>query len=85
MKVPDVLQLLEHLEEEMKSYEFGIDMVQRRINDSFALVAVQALQAYLRGDVDAAAADFAMIADEMRARRGLKAGGDGSPPSRQPD
>ncbi len=68
MRLPEALAVLEDLERGMKSYEFGVEMGHAKLNDSFALLAVQALQEYLRGDVGQAAADWANLADEIRAR-----------------
>lgn len=69
MTVPEVLALLEKVEREMKTYDFGVSMAQRKLNGSFALLAAQALRNYLLGEQDEAAADFATLADEIRRRR----------------
>ncbi len=71
MDVTEVLSGLARLEKEMKGYEFGLELTQKRLNSSFALLAIHALQAYLRGEVDEAAEDFATLADEIRARQQL--------------
>lgn len=71
MDVTEALSVLARLEKEMKGYEFGLSLSQQRLNDSFVLLAMHALQAYLRGDVDEAAEDFATLADEIRARQHL--------------
>ena len=69
MKIDDVLTALQQTEKEMKGYEFGIETGRRKINSSFALLAIQALQAYLRGEVDDAQADFETLAAELSARQ----------------
>ena len=74
MKIDDALTILEGLERDMKSYEFGVETGRRKINNSFALLAIQALQRYLRGEVDEAQADFAILAAELEARRTWRAG-----------
>jgi hypothetical protein len=68
MTVPEVLALLEQAEREMKTYDFGVSMAQRKLNSSFALLAVQATTRYLLGEQGEAAADFATLADELRSR-----------------
>lgn len=69
MTVPEVLALLEKVEREMKTYDFGVSMGQRKLNSSFALLAAQALRNYLLGEQDEAAADFATLAEELQSRR----------------
>lgn len=71
MDLTEVLSELARLEKEMKGYDFGIDLTQKGLNSSFALLAIHALQTYLDGNVDEAAEDFAILADEIRARQRL--------------
>ncbi len=71
MDVTEALSVLARLEKEMKDYEFSTDLTQKGLNSSFVLLAMHALQSYLRGDVDEAAEDFATLADEIRARQRL--------------
>jgi hypothetical protein len=73
MKIDEALTILEGLERDMKGYEFGVDTGRLKINNSFALLAIQALQRYLRGEVDDAQADFAILAAELEARRPWRA------------
>ncbi len=70
--IADAVGLLQHLEAEMKSYEFALDASRHRLNTSLALAAVQALQDLLQGQADDAADDFAMVAEELRARSHLR-------------
>lgn len=56
----------------MKSYVFALDASRHRLNTSLALAAVQALQDLLQGQVEDAADDFAMVAEELRARTHLR-------------
>ena len=69
MTIEAALTLLAELEKGMKTYEFGVQSSQKKINDSFALVMVQALQSYLDGRVNEAQADLALLAEEITARR----------------
>ncbi len=69
MTIDSALTILENLEKGMKTFEFGVETGRRRLNSSFALLAVQALQAYLRGEADDAQVDFDTLASELSARR----------------
>ncbi len=72
MTIETAIATCELLEVGMKTYDFGVDCSKTRINGSFAILAVQALQAYLRGDANTAQADFATLADELNARGKFK-------------
>jgi hypothetical protein len=67
--VDEVLSQLGQVEKEMKTYEFLAGLSRRKLNSSFALLAIEALQDYLRGNVDAAQAALAELADELAVRR----------------
>jgi hypothetical protein len=54
----------------MKDPDFEAALNSRKLNSSFALLAIEALQAYLQGNVDAAQAAFATLSDELNARYG---------------
>jgi len=69
MTIEAALTLLAELEKGMKTYEFGVQSCQKKINNSFTLVMVQALQSYLDGRVNEAQADLALLAEEIAARR----------------
>ncbi len=58
MAIDSAMTILESLEKGMKTYEFGIEMGRKKINNSFALLAAQALAAYWRGKSDDAQMDF---------------------------
>lgn len=68
MNVIEVIAALERIEREMKTYEFGTDMARKKLSEGLALLALDALQAYLCGEIESAAADFATLAGELRAR-----------------
>ncbi len=72
MTIETAIATCELLEVGMKTYDFGVDCSKNRINGSFALLAVQALEAYLRGENETAKEDFATLADELDARGKFK-------------
>ena len=68
MTIETAIATCELLEVGMKTYDFGVDCSQARINGSFAILAVQALEALLHGEEGTAQADFATLAEELDAR-----------------
>jgi len=56
------------LETLLKMSHAGAELSDKGINPSLALVAVQGLRAYLRGDAAQAADDLGTVAEEIRAR-----------------
>ena len=60
--------LLSELEKLLKTPEVGVGLGSRGVNGSIALIAVQGLRAYLRGNKWEAAEDLATAADELGAR-----------------
>jgi hypothetical protein len=81
MKVDEALVLLGRLEKAMKAPEFEAALNSQKLNSSFALLAIEALQAYLQGDAEAAQSDFATLANELNARRELGHPGSSTPSS----
>lgn len=69
MKVLEVIAELELIEQEMKGHEFGVDITQKKLSSGLALLALDALQAYLCGEIESAADDFATLASELRDRQ----------------
>jgi hypothetical protein len=69
MTINGALSILESLEKDMKGYQFEAESCQRKINPSFALLAMNALQTYLRGDVLAAQTGFHTLAEELASRQ----------------
>jgi hypothetical protein len=72
MQIDEALRLLGRLEKAMKAPQFEAALNRQNVNSSLALLAIEALQAYLHGDVVVAQLDFATLADELRARRELE-------------
>ena len=72
MSLPATLRELEEvlsdLEMLLKNPEVGSDLAERGVNISLALVARDALRAYLFGDRKQAAEDFATVAEEVASR-----------------
>jgi hypothetical protein len=71
MQLDEALSLLGRLEKAIKAPQFEAALNSQKLNSSFALLAIEALQAYLQGDVDVAQSAFATLADELSARREL--------------
>lgn len=67
--VDEALSLLARVETLMKEPPFEAELNTRKANVSFALLAIEGLQAYLQGDVDDAQSCFATVAEEISARR----------------
>ena len=62
----------------LKNQDVGADLPNRGINVSLAIVAAEALLAYIEGDRERAAEDFDTVAEEIKARLAMsKAGKDG--------
>lgn len=60
--------LFSELEDLLKQPEAAGSLAELGVNTSIALLAVQGLHAYLRGDKAAAADDLMTVAEEVRAR-----------------
>jgi len=61
-------ELCDELEEMLKRPDVGAALTERGVNTSIALLAVQGIAAYLRGDRAPAADDLSTAAEELRAR-----------------
>lgn len=60
--------VFEDLDVLLKSPELGAELTARGVNTSLAIVAAEALKAYLDGDKARAVEDFETVAEEVRAR-----------------
>ena len=60
--------VFEDLDSLLKNPEVGAELTAKGVNSSFAIVAAEALKAYLVGDKARAAEDFETVAEEIRAR-----------------
>lgn len=61
-------ELFTMLEALLKTPHAGAELSDKGINTSLALVAVQGLRAYVRGDAMQAADDLGTVAEEIRTR-----------------
>jgi hypothetical protein len=60
--------VFEDLDTLLKNPEVGAELTSGGINTSLAIVAAEALKAYLLGDKARAAEDFETVAEEIKAR-----------------
>ncbi len=68
----ELRDVFEDLDTLLKNPDVGSDLTERGINVSLAIVAAEALFAYLQGDRERAAEDFDTVAEEISARlRGI--------------
>ena len=74
MTVSRMRQQIQDLQRSAKTYEFEADASRNRINASFVLLALEGLDAYLRGESQKAADEFSALAEELSARLTSKAG-----------
>jgi hypothetical protein len=71
-------EVLSDLTTLLKNPDVTAALAEKKVNASLALVAVDALSAYVHGDRKRAHEDFATIAEEIEARAAFAAGaGDG--------
>jgi len=61
-------RLLRDVESLLKHSSVSIELAQRGVNASIAILAVQALTSYVEGNRVRARDDFATVAEEIRAR-----------------
>lgn len=60
--------VFEDLDSLLKNPELGGELIARGVNTSLAIVAAEALKAYLTGEKARAAEDFEMVAEEISTR-----------------
>ena len=71
----EIETVLGELDDLLKNGDVAAALAARGINSSLALLASQALTAYLRGEKAQAADDFQAVSEEIRDRLGLAAAG----------
>ncbi len=64
--------VFEDLDSLLKNPEVAAELIANGVNTSFAIVAAEALKAYLSGDKARAAEDFDMVAEEIWSRLGSR-------------
>lgn len=65
-------EVFEDLDTLLKNSELGAELTANGINTSLAIVAADALRAYLAGDKARAADDFETVAEEITSRLGRR-------------
>jgi hypothetical protein len=60
--------VFEDLDSLLKNPEVSAELIAKGVNTSLAIVAAEALKAYLSGDKPRAAEDFEMVAEEISTR-----------------
>ena len=74
----ELREVFDDLDTLLKNPEVGAELTQRGINVSLAIVAAEALLAYVEGDRERAAEDFDTVAEEIATRlAATKLGKDG--------
>jgi hypothetical protein len=77
--VKELYEVFEDLDTLLKHPDVGTELASRGVNQSLAIVAAEALLAYVQGDKARAAEDFDTVAEEIGARlRASKEGKDGA-------
>jgi hypothetical protein len=75
----ELREVFEDLDTLLKNPEVGAELTERGINVSLAIVAAEALLAYVQGDRERAAEDFDTVAEEIATRlAAAKTGKDGA-------
>lgn len=76
----ELREVFEDLDTLLKNPEVGSELTARGVNTSLAIVAAEALLAYVEGDKERAAEDFETVAEEIATRLAAsKLGKDGAP------
>ena len=79
MVMKEMREVFDDLDSLLKNPEVGAELTDRGVNVSLAIVAAEALIAYIQGDRERAAEDFDTVAEEIRTRLAAsKAGKDGA-------
>lgn len=71
----ELREVFEDLDTLLKNPSLGGDLTSRGINVSLAIVAAEALLAYVEGDKARAAEDFSTVAEEIASRAAASAAG----------
>lgn len=79
MAMRELREVFEDLDTLLKNPEVGAELTARGINVSLAIVAADAVRAYVEGDRARAAEDFETVAEEIGARLAISKGQKGEP------
>ena len=69
LAMKELHEVFSDLDALLKNPDVGADLTARGVNLSLAIVAADALRAYIDGDKSRAAEDFSTVAEEIAARR----------------
>ncbi|HEY8075346.1 MAG TPA: hypothetical protein VIF62_14580 [Labilithrix sp.] len=75
LAMKELREVFEDLDTLLKNPSLGGDLTSRGINVSLAIVAAEALLAYVEGDKARAAEDFSTVAEEIASRAAASAAG----------
>ena len=81
MAMKELREVFADLDTLLKNPDVGADLTSRGVNVSLAIVAADALRAYVEGDRERAAEDFDTVAEEIKARLAMSKAGDGASPA----
>jgi hypothetical protein len=68
MAMKEIDDVFEDLDSLLKNPEVGSELIANGVNTSLAIVAAEALKAYVAGDKARAAEDFETVAEEISSR-----------------
>jgi hypothetical protein len=68
LAMKEIEDVFEDLDSLLKNPEVGAELISNGVNTSLAIVAAEALKAYLAGEKARAAEDFGMVAEEISTR-----------------
>ena len=74
LAMKELLEVFEDLDTLLKHPDVGAELAARGVNQSLAIVAADALAAYLKGEKAQAAEDFGTVAEEIASRLGARKG-----------
>lgn len=72
LAMKEIDEVFEDLDSLLKNPEVGAELTANGVNTSLAIVAAEALHAYLAGDKARAAEDFDTVAEEIASRLARK-------------
>lgn len=70
LAMKELLEVFDDLDTLLKHPDVGAELAARGVNQSLAIVAADALGAYIKGDKARAAEDFDTVAEEIASRIG---------------
>ena len=71
LAMKELREVFEDLDTLLKNPDVGTTLTKRGVNTSLAIVAAEALLAYVEGDKERAAEDFDTVAEEIASRLAL--------------